>query len=248
MLAACYSARRRRPYVPPALTAADLGAMLLQPAQHAPSHIGALHHTVEGAAGAAGAVPVCMCATHCAACAPPLAASSPCPPLSCRWLNQAFMWLAIQSEVQDEADKLKEAMQVSLREQEAARLAEASGPPLAKLSEERLRKKFHGSAMLQRLGDVLPGSVLFSDRPALREKVKNKVGRVGVLGGVRAAAWARAGPGRSPYRRRTVQAQCMPVESMGCWLSASHTVLRAYFQALQDCMRAAVRHQSWAVG
>lgn len=86
------------------------------------------------------------------------------------------MWLAVQGEVQDEAAKLKEAMEVSLREQEAARQAEeAAAPPLANLSEERLRKRFQGSAMLARLGALLPGSVLFSDRPPVREQVKHKV-------------------------------------------------------------------------
>lgn len=85
------------------------------------------------------------------------------------------MWTAIQGEVQDEAAKLKEAMEVSLREQEAARQAEAAAPPLANLSEERLRKRFPDSAMLPALGDLLPASVLFSDRPQLREKVKHKV-------------------------------------------------------------------------
>lgn len=86
------------------------------------------------------------------------------------------MWLAIQSEVQDEAAKLKEAMEVSLREQQAAREAEEAAPPIALLSEERLRKKFLGSAVLARLDAVLPSWVLFSERMPLREKVKHKVG------------------------------------------------------------------------
>jgi hypothetical protein len=92
-----------------------------------------------------------------------------------RWINEAGMWLAIQSEVQDEAAKLKEAMEVSLREQQAAREAEEAAPPIALLSEERLRKKFPGSAVLARLDAVLPSWVLFSERMPLREKVKHKV-------------------------------------------------------------------------
>lgn len=89
------------------------------------------------------------------------------------------MWLAVQSEVQDEAAKLKEAMEVSLREQQAAREVEAAAPPLALLSEERLRKKFQASVVLKhlsRLGAVLPDWVLFSDRMPLRKMVKHKVG------------------------------------------------------------------------
>jgi hypothetical protein len=85
------------------------------------------------------------------------------------------MWLAIQSEVQDEAAKLKEAMEVSLREQQTAREAEEAAPPMALLSEERLRKKFPGSAVLARLDAVLPSCVLFSERMPLRDKVKHKV-------------------------------------------------------------------------
>jgi hypothetical protein len=109
-----------------------------------------------------------------------------CPLPCCRWYNEAGMWLAVQSEVQDEAAKLKEAMQVSLREQQAAREAEAAAPPLALLSEERLRKKFHASVVLKhlsRLGAVLPDWVLFSDRMPLREKVKHKVGGASSSGG-----------------------------------------------------------------
>lgn len=106
--------------------------------------------------------------------------SHPLPTLACcRWYNEAGMWLAVQSEVQDEAAKLKEAMEASLREQQAAREAEAAAPPLALLSEERLRKKFQASVVLKhlsRLGAVLPDWVLFSDRMPLRKMVKHKVG------------------------------------------------------------------------
>lgn len=92
-------------------------------------------------------------------------------------MNEAQFWLAVQGEVQDEAVKLKQAMEVSLQEQQAVREAEeAAAPPLVNLSEERLRKRFGGSPMLLRLSAVLPGGVLFSDRPPLREQVKHKVG------------------------------------------------------------------------
>lgn len=86
------------------------------------------------------------------------------------------MWLAVQNEVQDEAAQLKAAMEVSLREQQAAREAEKAAPPIALMSEERLRKKFKGSTVLARLDAVLPSWVLFSERMPLREKVKHKVG------------------------------------------------------------------------
>lgn len=89
-----------------------------------------------------------------------------------------MMWLAVQSEVQDEAAKLRVAMEVSLREREAAQQAEeAAAPPLTNMSEERLRKKFADSVMLQRLGAVLPGSVLFADRAPFKDLVKVKVRR-----------------------------------------------------------------------
>lgn len=88
------------------------------------------------------------------------------------------MWLALQNEVQDEAAKLRKAMEVSLREREAAMAEEAAAPPLTNMSEERLRKKFPDSVTLQRLGDVLPGSVLFSDRAPFKDLVKVKVRNV----------------------------------------------------------------------
>jgi hypothetical protein len=86
-----------------------------------------------------------------------------------------MMWLAVQSEVQEEASKLRVAMEVSLREREAALQAEAAASPLTNMSEERLRKKFAESVMLHRLGAVLPGSVLFSDRAPFKDLVKVKV-------------------------------------------------------------------------
>lgn len=97
------------------------------------------------------------------------------------------MWLAVQVEVQDEADKMKQAMEISLAEQEAARVARAAAPPLANLSEQRLRKKFKNSALLHALQPLLPGSVLFSDRAPLREMVKHKVGRASIF---RSLIWA----------------------------------------------------------
>ncbi|KAF6262563.1 hypothetical protein COO60DRAFT_615276 [Scenedesmus sp. NREL 46B-D3] len=89
------------------------------------------------------------------------------------WLDEAQMWLAVRAESNTEADKLKQAMEVSLAELAAARAAaEAEAPPLCNLSEERLRRKFNGSALLRRLEGAVPGALLFSDASPLRELVK----------------------------------------------------------------------------
>lgn len=86
------------------------------------------------------------------------------------------MWLAVRQESDIEAAKMKEAMEESLREQAAKRAAEeAAAPPLTNLSEDRLRKKFAGSAVLPALDSMLPGSVLFSETAPLREMVKFKL-------------------------------------------------------------------------
>lgn len=86
------------------------------------------------------------------------------------------MWLAVRAESNTEAEKMKQAMEVSLAELAAAKAAaEAAAPPLTNLSEERLRRKFGGSALLPRLEAVLPAAVLFSDASPLRELVKFKL-------------------------------------------------------------------------
>jgi hypothetical protein len=94
----------------------------------------------------------------------------------CSWLDEAQMWLAVRAESNTEAEKMKQAMEVSLAELAAAKeAAEAAAPPLTNLSEERLRRKFSGSALLQPLEAALPDSVLFSDASPLRELVKFKL-------------------------------------------------------------------------
>lgn len=96
------------------------------------------------------------------------------------WVNEALLWLAVQAETREEARKLKEAMQVSLAEQEAALQAQAaSAPALGNMSEERLRKRFAASVLLSRLDTLLPPAVLFCERPPLREAVKHKVRKEG---------------------------------------------------------------------
>ncbi len=87
---------------------------------------------------------------------------TPPPYLHCSWLDEAQLWLAVRQESNLAAEKLKAAMETSLREQEAEREhAEEATPPLTNLSEERLRKRFAGSAVLEGLDQLLPGSVLF---------------------------------------------------------------------------------------
>jgi hypothetical protein len=92
--------------------------------------------------------------------------------VSCSWLDEAQLWLAVRAESNTEAEKMKQAMEVSLAELAAAKAAAETAPPLTNLSEERLRHKFGGSALLQRLEGAVPGSVLFSDASPLRELVK----------------------------------------------------------------------------
>jgi hypothetical protein len=82
------------------------------------------------------------------------------------------MWLAVRAESNTEAEKMKQAMEVSLAERAAEEAAAKAAPPLTNLSEERLRRKFTGSALLQRLEAAVPGSVLFSDASPLRELLK----------------------------------------------------------------------------
>eukprot|EP00879_Flechtneria_rotunda_P022360 GHRR01023592.1.p1 GENE.GHRR01023592.1~~GHRR01023592.1.p1 ORF type:complete len:459 (+),score=225.18 GHRR01023592.1:220-1596(+) len=100
-----------------------------------------------------------VCALHC----------------TCSWLEESMFWLATRAEANLESHKLAQAMEASLQEQQAARQQEAKQPPLTNLSEERLRKRFASSAVLQCLGTLLPGSVLFCGTSPLREQIKYKL-------------------------------------------------------------------------
>lgn len=59
------------------------------------------------------------------------------------------MWVALNHETEDEAAKLRKAMADSLAEVEAERAAAEARPPLANLSEEKLRERFEDSALLK---------------------------------------------------------------------------------------------------
>jgi hypothetical protein len=67
--------------------------------------------------------------------------------------------------------------------------AAAADPPLTNLSEERLRRRFAGSAVLPHLQAVLPSSILFSDAAHLRSLVR----LLGVaVRGIQRGGWQRA--------------------------------------------------------
>eukprot|EP00775_Hariotina_reticulata_P010335 gene10335-10492_t len=88
------------------------------------------------------------------------------------WFNAAMIWLALRQEDQEEAGKMKQAMEESLRHIQILReKAAATDPPLTNLSEDRLRRRFKGSAVLRHLDTVMPARVLFSDADHLRSLV-----------------------------------------------------------------------------
>lgn len=63
-----------------------------------------------------------------------------------------------------EAAKMRQAMEASIQERDQRRqMEEQARPELTNLSEERLRKRFAGSAVLEKLTGLLPGGVLFCD-------------------------------------------------------------------------------------
>lgn len=75
---------------------------------------------------------------------------SPIPPIPSqrrRWMDEAQLWVAQAQEAAEEERKLREAMAASLADRDRAGQREA-GPPLVNQSEERLRQKFQGSAVL----------------------------------------------------------------------------------------------------
>eukprot|EP00878_Enallax_costatus_P044627 GHUV01053323.1.p1 GENE.GHUV01053323.1~~GHUV01053323.1.p1 ORF type:complete len:136 (+),score=36.91 GHUV01053323.1:229-636(+) len=70
----------------------------------------------------------------------------------------------MRQETDSEAQKMAEAMEASIREREQLRQQEEqSRPELTNLSEERLRKRFAGSPVLEQLSALVPGPVLFCD-------------------------------------------------------------------------------------
>lgn len=83
------------------------------------------------------------------------------------------MFLACRQETDIEAEKMREAMEASIRERDQQQQEEEqSRPELTNLSEERLRKRFAGSAVLQQLSSAVPGAVLFCDHSPLFELTK----------------------------------------------------------------------------
>jgi len=64
-----------------------------------------------------------------------------------RWMDEAMMWTASKNETDEEAAKLRQAMEVSLAERERAAAGEKP-QPLVNLSEEKLRERFVGSVVL----------------------------------------------------------------------------------------------------
>jgi hypothetical protein len=67
-----------------------------------------------------------------------------------RWMDEAMMWVANRNEDAEEAAKLRHAMSVSLAERERA-ATEEEQKPLVNLSEARLRDRFVGSVVLEKV-------------------------------------------------------------------------------------------------
>lgn len=68
---------------------------------------------------------------------------------------------------------MREAMEASIRERDQQRQQEEqSRPELTNLSEERLRKRFAGSGVLQQLSSAVPSVLLFCDCSPLFELTK----------------------------------------------------------------------------